>query len=114
MKVHCNGKNSISETFMNDIKEFVNLMPKHESNYKKDCDKLFWKFCSLTEIYKEFQKYSHEKYNTTLSLSYSTFQQIFNEKIGVKFIEPRTDLCDFHFKVEQIGLDNLTEKEMIF
>jgi hypothetical protein len=25
--------------------------------------------------------------------------------------KPRTDLCDFHFKVEQIDLYNLTEKE---
>jgi len=91
-------------------------MPKHESHYKKDCDELYFEnsLHTLTEIYEEFQKYSYEKYNTPLSLSYPTFHRIFNEKIGIKLRKPRTDLCDFHFKVEQIGLDNLTEKEMIF
>jgi hypothetical protein len=110
---HYNRKNSISETILNDIKEFVNLMHKHESHYIKDCDKLYFenRALTLTEIYKEFQKYSNQKYNTPLSLSYPTFHKIFNEKIGIKFRKPRTDLCDFHFNVEQIGLDNLTEKE---
>jgi hypothetical protein len=52
---HNNIKNSISETILNDIKEFVNLIIKHESHYIKGCDKLYFENSenSLTEIYKK-------------------------------------------------------------
>jgi hypothetical protein len=49
--------------------------------------------------------------NQTLKSDYETFRRYLKNNFNFGFKTPRSDLCDWHFKYEQEGLNNLSNDE---
>ena len=102
---HENRSNKISDIVWDELKKFIETFPTQISHYRSNeiSQKYFQNTnLNLKKIHKSFINFYFDKYRTNLKLSYTTFVKHYNFHINIGFKHPRSDLCDFHFRIEQI------------
>jgi hypothetical protein len=112
---HNNRVNKLNNSFSILFENFLNTFPKVKSHYTSS-NKLYFENqeLNINILFKEFNKFIvRENLNFKLDFSYQKFRIHFNENFNIGFKHPRTDLCDLHFKFEQIGLENLSDSDKL-
>jgi hypothetical protein len=107
---HLNRTFKIDENIWVNFNSFIATFEKHKSHYCYESnDYEYFEDTSLNikKLYKLFIQYLDKNHSDSYKLGFTTFYMHYIKNCNIKFRNPRKDICDFCFKVAQIGINNL-------